>query len=85
MLTLLWILFWAAAAALIVAAGWGLYERRRTILPTHPVVDDEAIQQILDTGELFVDDEPLNLEAIEEEEERFWSETWDEPDDWPSR
>jgi hypothetical protein len=49
------------------------------------VLDDDAIRTILDTGELHVDeDEPLNLEAIDEEEERFWSETWDEPDDWGS-
>lgn len=83
MITLLWILFWVAAAALTVAAGWTLYERRRA-LSSDPVVDDEAIQRILDTGELYVE-EPLNLEAIDEEEERFWSETWEEPEDWSSR
>ena len=83
MLTLLWILFCATAAALTVAAGWSLYERRRRLRPARPVVDDDAIRVILDTGELCVEeDEPLNLEAIDEEEERFWSETWDEPDDW---
>jgi hypothetical protein len=85
MLTLFWILFWALLAALTVAAGWSLYERRRRLLRRQPLVDDDAIQSILDTGELYVDeDEPLNLQEIDEEEERFWSETWDEPDDWGS-
>jgi len=86
MLTLLWILFWAVAAALTVAAGWSLYERRKRLARRQPVLDDDAIQRILETGELYVEeDEPLNLRAIDEEEERFWSETWDEPEDWTSR
>lgn len=85
MLTLFWILFWALLSALTVAAGWSVYERSRRLTRRRLVVDDEAIRAILDTGELHVDeDEPLNLEAIDEEEERFWSETWDEPDDWGS-
>jgi len=85
MLTFLWLMFWAALAALTVAAGWSLYERRRRLSGRGPVVDDEAIRRILDTGELHVDeDEPLDLAEIDAEEERFWSETWDEPDDWTS-
>jgi hypothetical protein len=85
MLTLFWILFWALLAALTVAAGWSLYERSMRRTRERLVLDDDAIRTILDTGELHVDeDEPLNLEAIDEEEERFWSETWDEPDDWGS-
>ena len=86
MLTLFWILFWAGAAALTVAAGWSLYERRRRLRPVRAVLDDEAIRHIVETGELYLEEEePLNLEAIDEEEERFWSETWDEPEDWTSR
>jgi hypothetical protein len=85
MLTLFWILFWALLAALTVAAGWSLYERRMRRTRERLLLDDDAIRTILATGELHVDeDEPLNLEAIDEEEERFWSETWDEPDDWGS-
>jgi hypothetical protein len=87
MLTLFWILLWALLAALTVAAGWSVYERRRRLLQRRPLVDDDAIRAILDTGELHVeDDEPLDLEEIDQEEERFWSESWDEPDDWsPAR
>jgi hypothetical protein len=85
MLTLFWILLGALLAALTVAAGWSLYEQRMRRTRERLVLDDDAIRTILDTGELHVDeDEPLNLEAIDEEEERFWSETWDEPDDWGS-
>lgn len=85
MLTLFWILFSALLAALTVAASWSLYERRRQLIRSRPALDDEAIQRILATGELFVEeDEPLDLEEIDEQEERFWSETWDEPDDWGS-
>ncbi len=84
MLTLFWILLWVVLVALTVAAGWSLYVRRRKLVAAQvPSLDDEAIRTILQTGELYVDDdEPLDLEEIEEEEERFWSETWDEPDDW---
>jgi hypothetical protein len=86
MITLLWILFWALLAALMVAAGWSVYERRRQLAQSGPVVDDDAVRRILDTGELFIDeDEPLDLAEIDQEEERFWSETWEEPDDWMSR
>ena len=84
MLTLFWIVLSAVLAALTVAAGWSLYVRRKRLLaPRAPALDDDAIQRILETGELFVDeDEPLNLDSIDEEEQRFWSETWDEPEDW---
>ncbi|HSH76146.1 MAG TPA: hypothetical protein VLA09_10725 [Longimicrobiales bacterium] len=84
MLTLFWILFWVVLSALTVAAGWSVYERRRRLLEqSGPRLDDDAIHRIVETGELFVDeDEPLDLEAIDQEEERFWSETWDEPEDW---
>jgi len=85
MLNFLWMLFWTVLAALTVAAGWSLYERRRRLKVRAPVLDDDAIRRILETGELHVEeDEPLNLAEIDQEEERFWSETWDEPDDLTS-
>jgi hypothetical protein len=95
-LTVFWIVFWAGLAALVVAAGVSLHVRRKeAIASTVPVVDDEAIERILQTGELSAvdadtldldlileDDEPLDQEEIDDEEGRFWSESWDEPTEW---
>jgi len=48
-----------------------------------PTVDDAAVRAILETGVLVADeDEPLDLKSIDEEERRFWSEKWDEPEEW---
>lgn len=48
-----------------------------------PVVDDEAVRRILQEGVLEAEvEEPLDLDEIENEERRFWSERWDEPDEW---
>jgi hypothetical protein len=95
MLTLFWILFWAGLAVLVIAAGLSLHVRRKeAIASTVPIVDDEAIERILATGELVVHDpdgldlelllEPdvLDTKEIDDEEERFWSESWDEPTEW---
>jgi hypothetical protein len=97
MLTLFWIVLWSAFAILIVAAAVSLHVRRReAVASSIPFVDDDAIRQILRTGELmagdrtttelellYEDDEPpLAREEIDDEEERFWSETWDEPTEW---
>lgn len=84
MLTTFWVLFWLALSTLVLAAGVTLHLRRRELLASdRPKLDDEAIRRIVETGELLVDeDEPLDLEEIDQEEERFWSESWDEPDEW---
>ena len=84
MLTLFWIVFWAGLAVLVLAAGLSLHIRRKEALASSAqVVDDEAIEQILRTGELRVEDsEPLDQDEIDDEEKRFWSESWDEPTDW---
>jgi hypothetical protein len=56
--------------------------RRRRWKRPAPTVDDEAIRKIMDQGTLETDEEePLDLGAIEEEERRFWSENWDEPEE----
>ena len=48
-----------------------------------PVVDDEALDAILITGTLTADeDEPLDIGEIDEEERKFWSNSWDEPEEW---
>lgn len=95
MLTLFWILLWAGLAMLVIAAGLSLHVRRKdAIASTVPMVDDDAIERILATGELVVvdDDAPdlgllleqeaLDPREIDDEEERFWSESWDEPTEW---
>ena len=96
MLTLFWIIFWAGLAALVVAAGISLHVRKKEALASSvPRVDDAAIERILRTGELTVeerdggdfpliveDGERLDQGEIDDEEERFWSESWDEPTEW---
>lgn len=96
MLNLFWMVFWAGLAGLVVAAGVSLHMRRRDALASSvPLVDDAAIERILRTGELAVeehdlgglplileDDEPSDQGEIDDEEERFWSESWDEPTEW---
>lgn len=85
MLTLFWLVFGIGLAALTLAAGVTLLARRREAFrPREPRVDDDLIEQIIERGEVYVDeDEPLDLEEIDDEEERFWSESWDEPSaDW---
>jgi hypothetical protein len=44
-------------------------------------VTDEMILQIETRGEVEID-EPLDRRKIAEAEERFWEETWDEPDEY---
>jgi len=80
----LWALFWGGLTALLVYAGLRLRVRlHRRFAGDDPRVDDDAVRTILETGRLVTtEDEPLDLEEIEEEERRFWSESWDEPDEW---
>lgn len=48
-----------------------------------PTLDDAAVRSIIERGILVTDeDEPLDLDQIDEEERRFWSEKWDEPEEW---
>jgi len=83
MLTLFWVIFWAGLAALAFAAGVSLRVRLRDELDASmPVVDDDAVRTILGTGRFVTDeDEPLAAQDIDEEERRFWSENWDEPEE----
>lgn len=70
--------------ALVAVSGLRLRRRiRRRLDRSVPVVDDGAIQQILERGTLVTDeDPPLDLREIDDEERRFWSERWDEPEEW---
>ena len=84
MIPLFWFLFSAALVALSVVSGITVRMRLKERLARGaPVVDDEAVRAILETGRLVTDEEePLDLREIEEEERRFWSERWDEPEEW---
>lgn len=44
-------------------------------------VTDDVLRQIEEQGRVELDD-PLDLDEINDEEQRFWGEPWDEPDEW---
>ena len=67
-----------AVGAVLVAAAW-LERRRRFRRMREGGLSDGAIRQIEVSGRVEVDD-PLDLEEAAEEEERFWNESWDEPE-----
>ena len=73
--------FFIALSILVFVAGAALIHRRRAELHAHSILDDDQIRQIEEFGTVAVDDEPLDFEEIEEEEERFWAESWDEPEE----
>jgi hypothetical protein len=71
-------------ALLVAAATIYIWHRLR---PKAPPPDgwltDDMVHQIIDIGVLSerqVPEEALDLEEVAQEEERFWSETWDEPE-----
>jgi hypothetical protein len=72
------------ALALLVVSVLLLLRRRRSTLPQEEGwLTDDMVEQIIDLGVLSerqVPEEALDLPEISREEERFWSETWDEPD-----
>lgn len=84
MITLFWLVFWAGLSALVVAAGVSLHTRRKDAIASDvPRVDDTVVDQIIDIGAVQIEEEePLDLTDIDDEEERFWSESWDEPNEW---
>lgn len=83
MLTLFWLVFWAGLTVLAVTAGVSLRMRLRDrVGKSMPIVNDAAVEEILATGALITDeDSPLDIEKIDDEEHKFWSQTWDEPDE----
>ena len=72
--------------ALLALAGGLIYRSRLTQLGGgRNALSDDMIRRIEADGKVqFGDDdedEPLDLRAIREEEERFLEDTWDEPDE----
>ena len=68
----------------VVGGLAGVLARRRvqeTVKGDRMVVSDETLSQILQDGSAeFEEEEPLDEQAIREAEERFWDESWDEPE-----
>lgn len=51
--------------------------------PTRDGVTDEMVRQIEHRGTLRVEEhEPIDINDVRAEEDAFWSETWDEPDEY---
>lgn len=71
-----WIFVGGAA---LVVVGWLGYRERLARIREGTTIDDAMIRRIEAGGRAELDD-PLDLEEAAEEEERFWSESWDEPD-----
>ena len=67
-----------AAGAVLVAAAW-FQNRRRLRGMREGELSDGAVRQIEVSGRVEVD-EPLDLDEAADEEERFWNESWDEPE-----
>ena len=71
-------LSWIFAGGALLVAGAGLLARRR-MARVKAGLSDDAIRAIEAHGRVEVE-EPLDLDEARDEEERFWSETWDEPE-----
>ena len=71
-----------ALAVLVAAAGWRVRHRLRR--RTRSGVTDEIVHQIETLGRVDAEDvEPVDLEQARAEEDEFWAQTWDEPEeDW---
>jgi hypothetical protein len=80
---MLWL--WAALAVLACIAGLRHWMRIRSNAHSTrpPRVDDDAVRRILNDGSLGDDaDESLDMDAAARAEEEFWSESWDEPEEY---
>ena len=71
-----------ALAVLVAVAGWRVRHRLRH--QTRSGVTDEIVHQIETLGRVDAEDvEPVDMERVRAEEDEFWAQTWDEPEeDW---
>ena len=71
-----------AFAVLVAVAGWGVRHRLRP--QTRSGVTDEIVHQIETLGRVDAEDvEPVDMERMRAEEDEFWAQNWDEPEeDW---
>jgi hypothetical protein len=72
--------------AIVVMVGALVMRKRvhRTVQGERPITgDDPVLEEILSGGEGWrEDDEPLDEEHIRDEEDRFWEQEWEDPEDW---
>ena len=71
-----------ALAVFVAVAGWRVRNRLRH--QTRSGVTDEIVHQIEALGRVATEDvEPVDMERVRAEEDEFWAQTWDEPEeDW---
>lgn len=74
---------WAVLAILVLLAGLRYRQRLNETREDGGAsgIDDAAIDRIIRNGTLATNDE-LDLDAAAEAEDEFWSEYWDEPDEY---
>jgi len=75
---------WLALGALAIWGGVGIRRKvRRAAEERSTRLEDDDVRHIVESGRLSIEeDPPLDLEEIEEAEDDFWSEPWDEPEAW---
>lgn len=73
-------MFYSLAVAVLAVAAVLVHRRRNAVRPA--ALDDDMIRAIEERGIVEVD-EPLDLDHIAEEEQRFLDEErWDSADEW---
>lgn len=83
MLSFTFALLFAFLVGLAAASGLRIRARlARWRARSSPLVDDEAVRRIVEEGVFDVAEvDRLDLDEIADEERRFWSERWDEPEE----
>lgn len=79
----LWPVLWFLLGALVAYAWISTRRRIKKLIEVPPLrIDEDDIRRIEEEGVLFKDDpEPLDLKQINREEDEFWRETWDDPEE----
>ena len=78
-----WPVLWFFLGALVGYAWISMRRKlKRVIEVPPPRIDEDDIRRIEEEGVLRTDHpEPLDLKQISREEDEFWNETWDEPEE----
>ena len=81
-LELFWVGFGSGLGAIVISSRVRLCLRQsRKVEEKAQILDDQAVDRIIRQGMISTDEYVLDLDAIDDEEERFWSENWDEPEE----